>query len=56
MNHACNCWKSIDFVYCPTSTSTVVLGLLCNVDTSQRTVDVKIESDTNDTEKMKQYF
>ena len=36
---------------CPGSTSTVVLGfLLCNVDTSQRTVDVKIESDTNDTE------
>ena len=29
----------------------MVLGLLlCNVDTSQRTVDVKIESDTNDTE------
>ena len=36
---------------CPVSTSTVVLGLLlCNVDTSQRTVDVKIESDTSDTE------
>ena len=36
---------------CPGSTSTVVLGLLlCNVDTSQRTVDVKIESDTSDTE------
>ena len=36
---------------CTGSTSTVVLGLLlCNVDTSQRTVDVKIESDTNDTE------
>ena len=36
---------------CPGSTSTVVLGLLlCNVDSSQRTVDVKIESDTNDTE------
>ena len=36
---------------CPGSTSTVVFGLLlCNVDTSQRTVDVKIESDTSDTE------
>ena len=36
---------------CPGSTTTVVLGLLlCNNDTSQRTVDVKIESDTNDTE------
>ena len=38
---------------CPSypSTTTVVLGLLlCNNDTSQRTVDVKIESDTNDTE------
>ena len=36
---------------CPGSTSTVVLGLLlCNVDSSQRTVDVKIESDTSDTE------
>ena len=36
---------------CPGSTITVVLGLLlCNNDTSQRTVDVKIESDTNDTE------
>ena len=36
---------------CPGSTSTVVLGLLLwNVDTSQRTVDVKIESDTSDTE------
>ena len=36
---------------CPGSTSTVVLGLLlCNIDTSQRTVDVKIESDTSDTE------
>ena len=35
----------------PNSTSTVVLGLLlCNIDSSQRTVDVKIESDTNDTE------
>ena len=42
---------------CPGSTSTVVLGLLlCNVDSSQRTVDVKIESDTSDTEKMRQYF
>ena len=36
---------------CPGSTTTVVLGLLlCNNDTSQRTVDVKIESDTSDTE------
>ena len=36
---------------CPGSTTTVVLGLLlCNSDTSQRTVDVKIESDTSDTE------
>ena len=36
---------------CPGSTSTVVLGLLlCNIDTSQRTVDVKVESDTSDTE------
>ena len=30
---------------------TVILGLICcNIDTSQRTVDVKIESDTSDTE------
>ena len=36
---------------CPGSTTTVILGLICcNIDTSQRTVDVKIESDTNDTE------
>ena len=36
---------------CPGSTTPIVLGLLlCNNDTSQRTVDVKIESDTNDTE------
>ena len=36
---------------CPGSTTTIVLGLLlCNNDTSQRTADVKIESDTNDTE------
>ena len=42
---------------CPGSTSTVVLGLLlCNVDTSQRTVDVKIESDTNDTENNETVF
>ncbi len=35
----------------PGSTTTVVLGLmLCNVDSSQRTVDVHIESDTSDTE------
>ena len=35
----------------PSSTTTVVLGLmLCNVDTSQRLVDVHIESDTSDTE------
>ena len=35
----------------PGSTTTVVLGLLlCNNDSSQRTVDVKIESDTSDTE------
>ena len=33
------------------STTTIVLGLLlCNNDTSQITVDVKIESDTSDTE------
>ena len=42
---------------CPGSPSTVVLGLLlCNVDTSQRTVDVKIESDTNDTENNETVF
>ena len=42
---------------CPGSTSTVVLGLLlCNVDSSQRTVDVKIESDTNDTENNETVF
>ena len=42
---------------CPGSTSTVVLGLLlCNIDTSQRTVDVKIESDTNDTENNETVF
>ena len=36
---------------CPGSTTAIVLGLLlCNNDTSQRTVDVKIESDTSDTE------
>ena len=35
----------------PSSTTTVALGLmLCNVDTSQRLVDVHIESDTSDTE------
>ena len=35
----------------PGSTTTIVLGLmLCNVDTSQRLVDVHIESDTSDTE------
>ena len=35
----------------PGSTTTVVLGLmLCNVDTTQRLVDVHIESDTSDTE------
>jgi len=35
----------------PGSTTTVILGLmLCNVDTSQRLVDVHIESDTSDTE------
>ena len=42
---------------CPGSTSTVVLGLLlCNIDTSQRTVDVKIESDPNDTENNETVF
>ena len=42
---------------CPGSTSTVVLGLLlCNVDSSQRTVDVKIESDTSDTESNETVF
>ena len=36
---------------CAGSTTTVVLGLmLCNVDTSQRLVDVQIVSDTSDTE------
>ena len=41
----------------PGSTSTVVLGLLlCNIDTSQRTVDVKIESDTSDTESNETVF
>tara|TARA_B100000029_G_C16843984_1_gene692885 strand:- start:79 stop:429 length:351 start_codon:yes stop_codon:yes gene_type:complete len=35
----------------PSNTTTVVLGLmLCNVDSSQRTVDVQIVSDTSDTE------
>ena len=35
----------------PGSTTTIILGLmLCNVDTSQRLVDVHIESDTSDTE------
>ena len=42
---------------CPGSTSTVVLSLLlCNVDSSQRTVDVKIESDTSDTESNETVF
>ena len=36
---------------CPGSTTTIVLGLLlCNNDSSQRTADVNIESDTSDTE------
>ena len=35
----------------PNSTTTIVLGLmLCNVDTSQRLVDVHIESNTSDNE------
>ena len=35
----------------PSSTTTIILGLmLCNIDTSQRLVDVHIESDTSDTE------
>ena len=35
----------------PRSTTTIVLGLmLCNVDTSQRLVDVQIVSETSDTE------
>ena len=35
----------------PSSTTTIVLGLiLCNVDTSQRTVDEQLVSDTSDTE------
>ena len=35
----------------PSSTTNIVLGLiLCNVDTSQRTVDVQLVSDTSDTE------
>ena len=43
---------SITTVYTvPSSTTTIVLGLmLCNVDTSQRLVDVQIVSDTSDTE------
>ena len=42
---------------CPGSTTTIVLGLLlCNNDSSQRTVDVKIESDTNDTENNETVF
>ena len=36
---------------CGASNGAVVLGLiLCNVDTSQRTVDVQLVSDTSDTE------
>jgi len=36
---------------CGASNGSVVLGLiLCNVDTSQRTVDVQLVSDTSDTE------
>ncbi len=43
--------KPLTLYTCPGSTTTIVLGLLlCNNDTSQRTVDVKIESDTSDTE------
>ena len=35
----------------PSNTRAVVLGLmLCNIDSSQRTVDVQIVSDTSDTE------
>ena len=35
----------------PGSTTTIVLGLmLCNIDTSQRLVDVHIESNTSDNE------
>ena len=35
----------------PSSKTAIVLGLmLCNIDTSQRTVDVQIVSDTSDTE------
>ena len=35
----------------PSSTTTIILGLmLCNVDTSQRLVDVHIESNTSDNE------
>ena len=35
----------------PSNTTAVVLGLmLCNIDSSQRTVDVQIVSDTSDTE------
>ena len=45
------CWDTFDIIHLSTSTTTIVLGLLlCNNDTSQRTVDVKIESDTSDTE------
>ena len=36
---------------CPGSTTSVVLGvILCNVHTSQVTVDLQLVSDTNDTE------
>ena len=46
------CWDTLDIIHLSrVSTTTIVLGLLlCNNDTSQRTVDVKIESDTSDTE------
>ena len=41
----------------PSSTTTIVLGLmLCNVDTSQRLVDVQIVSDTSDTETNSTFF
>ena len=41
----------------PSSTTTIVLGLmLCNVDTSQRLVDVHIESNTSDNESTQMFM
>ena len=45
------CGTPLTLYTVPSSTTTIILGLmLCNVDTSQRLVDVHIESDTSDTE------